>query len=160
MCRSTHSRPLLLYRQPCFRFLFSWVHKKSHILVRDLIFHNFTGEEENVILFSLDFLGVDNLWYFSESIFQSLFFRVYFSSVIIRPRLFASYYSPSIIRPLLFVNYYSPAIGNPYAFAFRVYWLFILVLISFYDFSGLVIFCDYSEIIFKTLNECFRTHCF
>ena len=144
MFRSTHSRPLLLYRQPCFRFLFSWVHKKSHILVRDLIFHNFTGEEENVILFSLDFLGLDNLWYFSESIFQSLFFRVYFSESIFRQLLFALDYSPAIIHPRLFARYYSSAIGNPYAFAFRVYWLFILVLISFYDFSGLFIFCDYS----------------
>ena len=153
-------RPLLLYRHPCFRFVFSGVHKKPQILVRDLIFHNFTGEEENVILFSLDFLGLDNLWYFSESIFQSLFFRVYFSESIFRQLLFALDYSPAIIHPRLFARYYSSAIGNPYAFAFRVYWLFILGLISFYDFSGLVIFCDYSEIILKTLNECFRTHCF
>ena len=76
------------------------MHKKSHILVRDLIFHNFTGEEENVILFSLDFLGVDNLWYFSESIFQSIFQSLFF----------ANDYSPSIIRQLLFTLDYSPAI--------------------------------------------------
>jgi len=73
--------------------LFMGAQKTPHS--RDLIFHNFTGEDNSwsyfsqfhgrrqfVILFSLDFLGVDKLWYFSESIFQSMFFRVYFSESI------------------------------------------------------------------------------
>ena len=33
------------------------MHKKSQFLVRDLIFHDFTGEKESVISFSLEFLG-------------------------------------------------------------------------------------------------------
>ena len=33
------------------------MHKKYQFLVRDLIFHDFTGEKESVISFSLEFLG-------------------------------------------------------------------------------------------------------
>ena len=163
-----------------------------------------TGEEENVILFRLDFLGLDKLWwYFSEYIFQSIFFRVYFSPTIIRPRLLADDYSPTIIRPIKWKGtHLMPAAypKNPTrASASGMYWLICRDMISFIltylilskgasktsfvnkqsflrphawllfdspwyvcfsNFSGLVKFYDYSEIIFKTLNECFWNHCF